>query len=591
MLERDSGDLIGARAHLEAALKIIESLRMKIEIQELRSSFLASVYSFYEVYTDLLMRMHKSSPSEGFDAAALQMSERGRARTLLELLAEARADINPGGDPKLVERKHSLQQLIKDKTDRLIRMLNDKQAQAKAAAAKKEIDDLTGEYQRVQAQIRVASPRYAALTQPEPLKVSEIQQLVLDEDTVLLEYALGEERSYLWVMTQTKITSFELPKHSEIDKLARPVYELLTEPYKCKDRDTLAKKRKRIADAEALWAKSAAELSRVLIGPAASMLESKRLLIVGDGILQYIPFAALPDPGVAQKSGQCKGAGVPIIENHEIINLPSASTMHALRSFPENPAGRLKSLAVLADPVFQRGERRPASGGRDYAQSTSPLTDIIASHESLTTAARQAGIMCGKEAFPRLLYSRQEADSIAALVQAKDRLKSLDYQASKKTATSPELSSYRIVHFATHGILNSVNPEMSGIVLSLFDERGDQQDGFLLLQDIYSLKLPAELVVLSACQTALGKEIKGEGLVGITRGFMHAGSPRVIASLWQVDDVATANLMKRFYENMLKGRGLRPAAALREAQKAMRKNPVYCAPHYWAGFIFQGEWR
>jgi CHAT domain-containing protein len=154
----------------------------------------------------------------------------------------------------------------------------------------------------------------------------------------------------------------------------------------------------------------------------------------------------------------------------------------------------------------------------------------------------------------------------------------------------PALSQYRIVHFATHGLLNSEHPEFSGLVFSLVNERGKAQDGFLQLQDIYNLNLSADLVVLSSCETALGKEISGEGLVGLTRGFMYAGATRVVASLWNVSDAATARLMADFYRAM-EHDGLRPAAALRSAQIQMWKQKRWSSPYFWAAFQIQGEWR
>ncbi|HXO18828.1 MAG TPA: CHAT domain-containing protein, partial [Thermoanaerobaculia bacterium] len=190
----------------------------------------------------------------------------------------------------------------------------------------------------------------------------------------------------------------------------------------------------------------------------------------------------------------------------------------------------------------------------------------------------------------RLRFSGQEADAIAALVPAGQRLKAVSFAASRATALSGELARYRLVHFATHGWLDSRHPELSGLVLSLFDERGEAEDGFLRLADIYDLELHADLVVLSACRTALGKEVRGEGLVGLTRGFMHAGAARVVASLWSVEDRATADLMRRFYEGMLRRRET-PAAALREAQLAMAADPRWRAPYFWAGFSLAGEWR
>ena len=154
----------------------------------------------------------------------------------------------------------------------------------------------------------------------------------------------------------------------------------------------------------------------------------------------------------------------------------------------------------------------------------------------------------------RLRFSRYEADQITRLAPESQRMKALDFAASRATASSTDVGQYGIVHFATHGLINNQHPELSGIVLSLVDQAGRLQNGFLRLYDICNLKLRADLVVLSACQTALGKEVKGEGLVGLTRGFMYAGAPRVVASLWQVDDRATAELMRRFYHGMLEER-------------------------------------
>jgi len=189
-----------------------------------------------------------------------------------------------------------------------------------------------------------------------------------------------------------------------------------------------------------------------------------------------------------------------------------------------------------------------------------------------------------------LPFTRAEAEAILGLAPRQSELMALDFDASVKTATSPAMSRYRILHFATHGVLDSQHPELSGIVLSLLDSKGEPTDGFLRLNQIYNMKLPVELVVLSGCKTGLGKEIKGEGLVGLTRGFMYAGAPRVVVSLWDVNDAGTAELMKLFYQAMLK-QNARPAEALRAAQIAMMKRPGFSSPYYWAPFILQGEWR
>src|SRR5215475_3051267 len=331
---------------------MIESLRTNIDSQELRASYLASRQEFYEAYIDVLMQMHKQNPAAAFAAAALAVSERARARSLLELLKESRADIRQGVDGSLLERERSLQQRLNARAAAQVSLLNRKHTPEQADVAAKEIASITDEYEEVQAQIRARSPRYAALTQPQPLSLAEIQRQVLDPDTLLLEYSLGDDASYLFVVSQTSITSHRLPKRAEIEDAARRVRELLTAPQP-QPGDTEAKYQARVKEAgEKYWPK-AAKLSRMLLGPAASQLGKKRLAIVADGALQYIPFAALPAPSPGNDEGRDSGAEPqPLFVEHEIVSLPSASTLATLRRETAGRKPAEKSLAVLADPVF-----------------------------------------------------------------------------------------------------------------------------------------------------------------------------------------------------------------------------------------------
>ena len=210
---------------------------------------------------------------------------------------------------------------------------------------------------------------------------------------------------------------------------------------------------------------------------------------------------------------------------------------------------------------------------------------------SLATRAFEPFLSDGERAsLDRLPFSRAEALAVASQVPRTSLLEATDFDATLTLATSPRLNDYRILHFATHGLIKTTRPELSGLALSLVDRAGRSRDGFLRLNTIYNLRLSADLVVLSACQTALGKEVAGEGLVGLTRGFMHAGARRVIASLWQVSDPATAELMRQFYVGLLQRR-LPAAAALRRAQLEMSRDPRWSAPYYWAGFVLQGDWQ
>jgi len=513
-----------------------------------------------------LMQMHQQRPSEGFAEAALQISEKGRARSLLELLREARAEITKGVDPSLIEREGYLRRKIAEKAEQQTRLLSKKYTDEQASVLSKEIEALTTEYDQVQTRIRQASPRYAALVEPSPIGVEAIQKQLLDADTLLLEYALGEQKSFVWAVTPDSVKSFELPGRAQIEQEAKRFYQLLTQRGVNVSNETLAQRKDRLNHADLEYPAVAANLSRMLLAPLAAELKQKRLVVVAEGVLQYVPFSALPSPGAER----------PLIIDHEIVTLPSASVLAVLREEFANRKPASKAVAVLADPVFSATDSR----------LTGKAADISAVSFDAERSAEESGL----GGLVRLRFSRQEAEEIARLAGDRRNLKALDFSANRAVATDASLSDYRIVHFATHGLINNQHPDLSGIVLSLVDEQGRPQNGFLRLYDIYNLKLNADLVVLSACQTALGKEIKGEGLVGLTRGFMYAGAPRVVASFWRIDDRATADIMRRFYEAMLKD-GLPPAAALRAAQVSMLNDKRWQSPHFWAAFTLQGEWR
>lgn len=567
-LERQRGNFTEARSLIDEALKRAESLRNKVASLRLRETYFASLQEYREFYIDLLLRMHKQSPSEEFVRAAFNVGESGRARSLLELLKEASTEIRHGVDPSLLQRERDLGQSIAEKAASQMRLLSGQHTEEATTASSKEIAELIDKYEQVQARIRNTSPQYAALVRPVPLTLDEIQKRVLDAGTVLLEYSIGERKSFVWSVTPDSIKMHELPKRAVVEPLARRVYELLIARNQKVSKETLEQRTERFKQSEAEFSKAAANLSQIILGPVAAELKNKRLLIVSDGALQFVPFAALPDPAATDSRS--------LIVDHEIVTAPSASVVALLREENANRKPAAKTIAVLADPVFSNDDSR-VSGQRTTETSAS-------AHAVRFPTEFSVG------ALRRLRFSRHEADEIARLASNESKLEAVDFNASRKVAMSAELGQYRIVHFATHGLINDQDPELSGVVLSLVDEKGQPQNGFLRLYDLYNLKLSAELVVLSACETALGKDIKGEGLVGLTRGFMYAGAPRVIASLWQIDDRASAEFMKRFYQGLL-GKKLRPAEALRAAQVSMQNDKRWDSPHYWAAFTLQGEWK
>jgi CHAT domain-containing protein/Tfp pilus assembly protein PilF len=572
-VEQGRGDLVQARKNTEDALALIETVRARSGGQQSRAAYLASKENTYELYIDLLMKLHAKAPGAGHDAEALRASERGRARSLLELLNEAKVDIRQGVGSDLVEKERELSQALNAKAERQIQLTALKGNPEEIATLRREISGLEDEYQQVQVMIRKNSPQYAALTQPQPLGLKEIQQQ-LDPNTLLLEYSLGDARSFLWAITSDSMKSFELPKRAEIENLARQVYESLTVRGEGRSLETPVQRQARIADADAQFKKVVADLSRMILTPARAEFGSKRLVVVADGGLQYVPFAAL-----SLASGPMYR---PLVLGHEVISLPSASALAIQRQNLSQRPLAPRGVAVIADPVFSINDARVKARPPGSDTQAEAATRII---EHLPGKSGQ-----GRLSISRLPFTRQEADRILAVAPGGSNLKALDFRANRSLATSDELSKYRYVHFATHGYLDTARAGLSAIVLSMFDEQGKPQDGFLRTHDIYNLKLPAELVVLSACETGLGKDVKGEGIEGLTRGFMYAGARRVIVSLWNVNDKATAELMQHLYTGMLRS-SKTPAAALRAAQIEMLRLPQWRSPYFWAAFVMQGEWN
>jgi len=522
---------------------------------------------------------------------AFQIVERSRARTLLELLATSHLDVRKGVDPGLLDQERNLKDLFRAKVNTRLQLLSSQHTREQLEVVDREIAVCLRQYEDVEARIRAGSPGYAALTQPKALDAQAVQRL-LPDDTLLLEYSLGESHSYIFAITANSLNSYELPPSMEIEGKAARLYQLLTARSRILPTENDRQRRTRLAKADTEFKSAAVELSRILLGPVAAGLQQRRLLIVSDGALQYIPFAALPTPGLSPRK-----PSYPLIVQHEIINLPSASVLAFLR---HNTAAN-KEVVVFADPVFDNRDSRVKSDSARLdadtlkqnlsqdGRSLSVPSPLLARDLVRSVADMNPGLK-GELHLPRLAFTRDEAKAILAVVRPGSGMEAIDFDASRQRAISGELARYRVVHFATHALVDNIHPELSGLVLSLVDQRGKPVDGFLGLQDIYNLDLSADLVVLSACQTALGKQINGEGMIGLTRGFMYAGASGVMATLWNVNDFATAKLMAHFYKAMEQD-GMAPAQALRQAQLALWEARPTSAPYYWAGFILQGGWQ
>ncbi len=546
-VQRSLGSLGAARSFVEAALARIERVRGGVFSERAQSEFLADRHHYYEFLIDLLIEMEEKKAGSEWDAVALQVSEQGRARSLLDLLKRSQMSFARGVDSELLDQERRVAAELQDVE---LKRLRSERAGLAQADLRDALDRLTVDLDDLRGRIRAQSPSYAEIVLPQAPKVGEIRQF-LDEETLLLVISPGKESSILWLVGRELLVHRRLPSREELETQAKQAHGLLAKSQIPLFRESA----RRVLE----------DLSEKLLGPVADLLVGKRLAVVADGALQLIPFAALPLPDATP------GAGQPLMTRFEVVQLPSIAVLRFLRQREASRPPAPGILAVVGDPVFDPGDPRVARylGGE---------TDADAATAGFSLSWLRS-----------LPSSRLEAEAILALVPAEDRFAALGLDARLHRVIDGELRDFRILHFATHGLLNHEHPDLSGIALSQVDSDGKPQSGILWAYQIYGLDLPAELVVLSACQTALGKEVRGEGMLGLTRGFMHAGATRVVVSLWAVSDRATAELMTRFYKSLF-GRGLSASAALRDAQLSLLAEEPWSAPYYWAGFVIQGDW-
>jgi len=555
-----AGRTDAALAYGEQALRELELMRLRVANPELRAFFVSARRDYFETQIELLME--RAVQSRGMEAdewtrAALQVSERGRARMIADLLQEATIDLRDESSGPLLARERSLYEQLAERREQRDILLEH-------AAAGRSVDkdlepivadlaSLENELNLVEIDLRRGNPKYGALTTAVPLTAREIQT-ALDKDTVLLQYSLGSNASWVWVVTNDGLVAAKLADRTTIEAAAQRALERL-----------------RIHTPDASAARASTELdalAALVIAPVATLLDRPRIVLALDGALQFVPFATLPVRGAA-------GTAVALLAEHDVVDVPSLSAL-ALAARPRLPAPR-RTLAVFADPVLEPDDVR-----------FGPVRPV-----SVAAGAQAPGVVArssGGADLGRLPSTGYEADAIAALVPDGARLVASGFAANRDTVLHSDLSDFRYIHFATHGLVDSRYPGLSALVLSRYDERGRPRDGSLRLNDIYNLKLGADLVVLSACDTALGREVRGEGLIGLTQGFISAGARSLVASLWAVPDRATAEFMRQFYRYMLDD-GLKPAAALRKAQLWSSAQRRWADPYFWGGFVLVGDWR
>lgn len=550
----ERGELALALDHVERALDIVDELYSTARQGGNRYLPISLWQDYADLHFELLMRRWEETHDPRDLAHAFAAGDLARARNLFELVLESRVGVRSTADETLLARERAIQQQL-NSVARTWRTLREGAPNPeRLIALERELGELSLQLEEARAAIRAADPRYAELTNPHAVPLSDLQQM-LGSRTVLLSYHLGNERSHLLVVSPSAVSSWPLAPKATLEAHALALYHAV------RQRQTLAQLE--------LSARSLAEL----LLPSAALPEgTEKLLVIAQGLLHYVPFAVLPSPLTVDAGTESRL----LVDDFELSYLPSAAVLKALR---ERDAGRRpvpQRLVAFADAVFSANDDR--LGQEDTT-----------THEATVRGPIELARL-PEGPLPRLPHTRAEALAIDRLTTSGGNRLFLDFAASKANVLAAPLARFAIVHFATHALIDERFPELSGLALTRFDENGQAIDGDLHLHEIYRLRLAADLVVLSGCQTALGRNVRGEGLLGLTHGFLYAGSSRALVSLWSVDDRATAAFMAELYRG-LEERREAPVAALRSAQRWMRLQEGWNAPYFWAPFILQGDHR
>ena len=585
------------------ALKTIETIRAgSLRADESRSTFLATTKDVYDEAASAFAEMALlNSPSGGalsgkaldYAAESFRITEAGRARSLLDMLGEVNAQITEGVPADLLKRKQDNLDRQQEIAAQLTGVSLGAEQKEKPSQLDADLDKLQTEYDDIENQIRTASPRYAALTGAQPQSLADVQQKVLDDGTVLLEYSLGNDSSYLFAVARSSVSLFKLSPRSSLDKLATDFRAQLIPP-KLQRRivgiDVVADQQRGLGLVEGptenltAFVAAANALYKAALEPAGSVIGDKRLLVVADGALNYVPFQAL----VKTTDGADYSSLSYLLKTNEIVYAPSGSVVAAIRQQGGSRAG--KNVLLIADPIFNSND--PRLKGNSAAQSTGEARGLGLGLESAISDVTDSSTPAVGLQLARLTGTRTEAEEIAKTARTGGGQPDLwlDLNASEDNVRSRDMNNYRVIHIATHGLLDAQRPQFTGVVLSLVGNKSN--DGFLRTDEIFNLRMNPALVMLSACETGLGKEKRGEGVIGLTRAFMYAGAPTVGVTLWSVADKSTADLMTDFYKHFLTPGGTTSASsAMRNAQLSMISARKYSAPFYWAPFVLVGEWK
>ncbi len=571
-------DLPQGHFEILEAIELVEKLWESKSSRPLRSAYLRNKQQYYDLYVEILMRLATGPRARELEALALHANGRRRSRTLNERLHTPAEDLPPQA-PELRQREETLWRELLNHEQEFDRLVLTGQSIDPSSLFSQQLDRLYLLFDIFEIDAHRLAPEYRP--RPPAPRLAAIQEL-LDEDTILLEYSLGERASFVWVVSRDSFSAHWLPPRSELEDLARQVHRRLLDE---RPREILVQRREQ----------ALAKLSAALFPPSvAAKLTSKRLAIVKDGAVHFVPFGVLPMP-----PGHPLGAAAPMITGHELVNLPSAGVLRQLRLIRPERSSSQPSLTVFADATYYPQPSRSLVGERSFLEALAVGSSVAETNERIEVPTASGVEDNFRDAwsvvedafidfYPQLPASRKEGQDILRLAPGpKKGFFGTDVQ---RTNVLSEFESADYLHFAVHGYDNPVRPEHSGLVLSRFDADGQKINSLLSARDIHRASVVAELVVLSSCRSGRGREIRGEGLVGLTQAFLGAGAQRVVVSLWNIDDEATSEFMGHFYHELFVNHRS-AAAALRFTQDWMRTQPRWHEPRFWAGFVLHGEWR
>ncbi|MBN1791842.1 MAG: tetratricopeptide repeat protein [Bacteroidales bacterium] len=552
-----------ALEHYIAAIEKIEKVQRELSVEEFKSDFFGEHIDVYEGVIALLASMHEQFPQKNFDKLAFNFAERAKARAFLENLIASRANLQSGIDPKLKQKEDEILQKIS---------VNQKQLYNKELTKKDrktlelELNDYEDAFGKITREIKAKNTKYTNLYYPESYDAAKIQHEILQDDDVILEFSLGNERSFLWLLSKDNFKLFKLPGREIIEKAVQEYMNTIEQPVG-------------VSNPFSNHVSKGYHVFEMLLKQCTQEInKGNHIIIVADGILHYLPFESL----VIVKDMAIESPHY-LIADYTFSYSPSSTSIAYFNENRFNNPSQ-KFLLAFGNPDFDEYSAASSTRGRSNSAQKLHILPEGEAGEKLKSLYENDGFH-----FTSLPYSGTEVSAIAGLFPKESAEIYLKSDASEESFKNEVLENYKYIHFATHGFIEESLPFRSGILLSTNEE--SKEDGILQVNEILNLKLNADMVALSACQTARGKLYRGEGIVGLARAFFYAGSSSVTVCLWNINDRTTAGFMKDFYSGLVDGKDKKDA--LQQAKLNMIRSEIaaYRHPYYWAPYIAIGNYR